>query len=201
MFDYQSDRHCSKTCALCIAPCRLFDYQSDRHCSKTAGRAGGRVHLFDYQSDRHCSKTRKRKMEVAKSLITSQIDTAPKPLGDQRRAYRRLITSQIDTAPKPLEQNPHCKGRPKPTGRLSQLSIKCRSTSLLRSCSYLLSSCLFSNRKTLVFEKNTCSRKASKSFFDKNVLRLTNTRVLLSPASRVRDKKFDRLSRNVFVSW
>lgn len=31
----------------------------------------------------------------------------------------RLITSQIDTAPKPLAQNPHCKGRSNLTGEAS----------------------------------------------------------------------------------
>lgn len=30
-----------------------------------------------------------------------------------------LITSQIDTAPKPLAQNPHCKGRSNLTGEAS----------------------------------------------------------------------------------
>lgn len=29
-----------------------------------------------------------------------------------------LITSQIDTAPKPLAHNPHCKGRSKLTGAM-----------------------------------------------------------------------------------
>ena len=34
-FDYQSDRHCSKTCQWPCRRWRPFDYQSDRHCSKT----------------------------------------------------------------------------------------------------------------------------------------------------------------------
>ncbi|CDD84456.1 unknown [Collinsella sp. CAG:289] len=34
-FDYQLDRHCSKTyCGKCHTP-KQFDYQLDRHCSKT----------------------------------------------------------------------------------------------------------------------------------------------------------------------
>ena len=37
-------------------------------------------------------------------LITSQIDTAPKPRRMAARAYVGLITSQIDTAPKHLQQ-------------------------------------------------------------------------------------------------
>ena len=37
MFDYQSDRHCSKTVFLRDNAFCLFDYQSDRHCSKTIG--------------------------------------------------------------------------------------------------------------------------------------------------------------------
>ena len=36
---------------------KLFDYQLDRHCSKTASDAFKRAGLFDYQLDRHCSKT------------------------------------------------------------------------------------------------------------------------------------------------
>ena len=36
---------------------RAFDYQSDRHCSKTESRTCTPPSLFDYQSDRHCSKT------------------------------------------------------------------------------------------------------------------------------------------------
>ena len=39
-------------------------------------------------------------------LITSQIDTAPKRITPSTYAMACLITSQIDTAPKPLEQIP-----------------------------------------------------------------------------------------------
>ena len=56
--------------------------------------------MFDYQSDRHCSKT----LDVAagdwSSLITSQIDTAPKLRPSCSTWRASLITSQIDTAPK-----------------------------------------------------------------------------------------------------
>ncbi len=34
-----------------------FDYQLDRHCSKTSGEARDDGGQFDYQLDRHCSKT------------------------------------------------------------------------------------------------------------------------------------------------
>ena len=34
-FDYQLDRHCSKTVVSLIKMKRAFDYQLDRHCSKT----------------------------------------------------------------------------------------------------------------------------------------------------------------------
>ena len=37
---------------------------------------------------------------MSASLITSQIDTAPKPALPQQGADKGLITSQIDTAPK-----------------------------------------------------------------------------------------------------
>ena len=39
---------------------------------------------------------------TALSLITSQIDTAPKPEFLHAALFRGLITSQIDTAPKPM---------------------------------------------------------------------------------------------------
>ena len=55
---------------------------------------------FDYQSDRHCSKTYLRVDGRQLRLITSQIDTAPKPHAAQHREDGGLITSQIDTAPK-----------------------------------------------------------------------------------------------------
>ena len=34
-FDYQLDRHCSKTLVAVGRPGLAFDYQLDRHCSKT----------------------------------------------------------------------------------------------------------------------------------------------------------------------
>ena len=39
-------------------------------------------------------------------MITSQIDTAPKPYLWPAGASKRLITSQIDTAPKPTPGSP-----------------------------------------------------------------------------------------------
>ena len=35
-----------------------FDYQLDRHCSKTGPFSVSILGMFDYQLDRHCSKTR-----------------------------------------------------------------------------------------------------------------------------------------------
>ena len=43
-FDYQLDRHCSKTQEPRLSSARWFDYQLDRHCSKTLvgdGAGGG----------------------------------------------------------------------------------------------------------------------------------------------------------------
>ena len=70
-FDYQLDRHCSKTREVLAGRLTKFDYQLDRHCSKTGAyrRAGGE--RFDYQLDRHCSKTMLRDVAVAVGLITS----------------------------------------------------------------------------------------------------------------------------------
>ena len=77
-FDYQSDRHCSKTGSPSGLGVDAFDYQSDRHCSKTLMLVLLTMRGFDYQSDRHCSKTRKSTGASSTGLITSQIDTAPK---------------------------------------------------------------------------------------------------------------------------
>ena len=41
-------------------------------------------------------------LRAVSSLITSQIDTAPKPRDNMRPRREGLITSQIDTAPKQL---------------------------------------------------------------------------------------------------
>ena len=48
-----------------------FDYQLDRHCSKTSNKKPPPQSEFDYQLDRHCSKTTEREELQAKSLITS----------------------------------------------------------------------------------------------------------------------------------
>ena len=65
-----------------------FDYQSERHCSKTRACRLSAGSLFDYQSERHCSKTAVVIDGRDTGLITSQNDTAPKlidELGDQLR--------------------------------------------------------------------------------------------------------------------
>ena len=56
-FDYQLDRHCSKTMQLSNVRRSRFDYQLDRHCSKTGYNTVEIRQQFDYQLDRHCSKT------------------------------------------------------------------------------------------------------------------------------------------------
>ena len=48
-----------------------FDYQLDRHCSKTHGEGQKNRHEFDYQLDRHCSKTRRLLAHRLRGLITS----------------------------------------------------------------------------------------------------------------------------------
>ena len=55
--DYQSERHCSKTCGWYCWVCSGCDYQSERHCSKTTLSRVTYQMLCDYQSERHCSKT------------------------------------------------------------------------------------------------------------------------------------------------
>ena len=56
----------------------LFDYQSNRHCAKTESLGRFCEEAFDYQSNRHCAKTKPYPLGYSLSLITSQIDTAPK---------------------------------------------------------------------------------------------------------------------------
>ena len=166
--DYQSVRHCSKTCSTCNGgSCRL-DYQSVRHCSKTVttttasvlswitsqfdtapklqvhparrfrvglpvsstllqngadvrlavklvglpvsstllqNQGAGRYlrRALDYQSVRHCSKTQWNTTATNQGWITSQFDTAPKPLWCSTPDSAGWITSQFDTAPKPAQ--------------------------------------------------------------------------------------------------
>ena len=104
-FDYQSDWHCSKTMALHMFDPQMFDYQSDWHCSKTSQTSIHRRIWFDYQSDWHCSKTATSWGMHTTSLITSQIDTAPKHVVPSSLKQWGLITSQIDTAPKLHHRN------------------------------------------------------------------------------------------------
>ena len=70
-FDYQLDRHCSKTDTGQRLNGGGFDYQLDRHCSKTILDANMVKALFDYQLDRHCSKTAEPTYNGYDSLITS----------------------------------------------------------------------------------------------------------------------------------
>ena len=70
-FDYQLDRHCSKTDNPGARPNLGFDYQLDRHCSKTNNAASINTYQFDYQLDRHCSKTALTCLALASCLITS----------------------------------------------------------------------------------------------------------------------------------
>ena len=49
----------------------MFDYQLDRHCSKTIRDEMVKTDLFDYQLDRHCSKTEVPPTKNQTSLITS----------------------------------------------------------------------------------------------------------------------------------
>ena len=70
-FDYQLDRHCSKTGHPGRHVDREFDYQLDRHCSKTVPLQVKVRDVFDYQLDRHCSKTLNDGFHGIKSLITS----------------------------------------------------------------------------------------------------------------------------------
>ena len=57
MFNYQLDRHCSKTGSYIVRSMPEFNYQLDRHCSKTVMTNDKTKPLFNYQLDRHCSKT------------------------------------------------------------------------------------------------------------------------------------------------
>ena len=70
-FDYQLDRHCSKTAVDGIWGPKTFDYQLDRHCSKTETLINMLGRRFDYQLDRHCSKTPCLWVRDVPGLITS----------------------------------------------------------------------------------------------------------------------------------
>ena len=100
LFDYQSERHCSKTQPSETSAASQFDYQPERHCSKTTLKWYEAMRSFDYQSERHCSKTHSSPSTYFSRLITSQNDTAPKLLVACAVKATSLITSQNDTAPK-----------------------------------------------------------------------------------------------------
>ena len=70
-FDYQLDRHCSKTPGRRPPRGPGFDYQLDRHCSKTHVDERHIYREFDYQLDRHCSKTGVPHLGRDEGLITS----------------------------------------------------------------------------------------------------------------------------------
>ena len=78
-----------------------FDYQSDRHCAKTCG--GGPCRLGSLITSQIDTAPKRASSAYAKKsrLITSQIDTAPKQIVEYTDGVESLITSQIDTAPKP----------------------------------------------------------------------------------------------------
>ena len=71
MFDYQLDRHWSKTVFTFTDANPSFDYQLDRHCSKTEPVDDPVADTFDYQLDRHCSKTKLFVIVGTHGLITS----------------------------------------------------------------------------------------------------------------------------------
>ena len=65
-----------------------FDYQSDRHCSKTPdGRSRQGAGLITSQIDT-APKQADRRARHGRGLITSQIDTAPKPRGRRDALHR-----------------------------------------------------------------------------------------------------------------
>ena len=91
------------------AGAKVFDYQSDRHRSKTRACALFRFpDLITSQIDT-APKLNMKPAETVNDLITSQIDTAPKRDGLGEGVDEDLITSQIDTAPKQVYE-PHDPG-------------------------------------------------------------------------------------------
>ena len=77
-----------------------FDYQSERHCSKTLfARSDLKTCLITSQNDT-APKLSGELTLTSSRLITSQNDTAPKPEPWPRARPGSLITSQNDTAPK-----------------------------------------------------------------------------------------------------
>ena len=77
-----------------------FNYQSDRHCSKTKRFGLLREQRLITSQIGTAPKLRVIYVPERQGLITSQIDTAPKRGLERNHGMRCLITSQIDTAPK-----------------------------------------------------------------------------------------------------
>ena len=114
VFDYQSDWHCSKTTTWSSTARPLFDYQSDWHCSKTACRSCPSGARFDYQSDWHCSKTDYPVVWNEFSLITSQIDTAPKRTTQDRQSVTVWLPVRLTLLQNHWNKFPHCGGDGQP---------------------------------------------------------------------------------------
>ena len=83
------------------SPARRFDYQSDRHCSKTANFSELETPCLITSQIDTAPKLVRTEDVALRGLITSQIDTAPKQCEACPCGKPSLITSQIDTAPKP----------------------------------------------------------------------------------------------------
>ena len=102
MFDYQSDRHRSKTrSSRCSRPSGLITSQIDTAPKLVKLVTHRRQRLITSQIDT-APKLRFPHSGFQNSLITSQIDTAPKRIVYVFPLCVGLITSQIDTAPKLL---------------------------------------------------------------------------------------------------
>ena len=95
-FDYQLDRHCSKTTAPCPC-CRCgFDYQLDRHCSKTpdGGNLDNRIGQGGAQEQSAPIETRATPTRRYERRSGNGHYASYQPVGAHNRSYRTRLPNR-----------------------------------------------------------------------------------------------------------
>lgn len=98
---------------------RFKDFTAKATNNGGFGRFIGYAATFDRKPDTYGDVIAKGAFAGTIRAWADSIRPVPVFYGHNMDDPDRLITSQIDTAPKPLAQNPHCKGRSNLTGEAS----------------------------------------------------------------------------------
>ena len=77
----------------------MFDYQLDRHCSKTSTRRTSASTSIDYQLNRHCSKTAHLTIdETTGKLVASETAAGGSPVMEAVVERKRIVGGTLATA-------------------------------------------------------------------------------------------------------